>query len=73
MPGEIGMAVETCESDATVRSRTVKTPAGPLILPAGKDAWARAHWNGFRRKDRNRPPHWRGGLRKTGRPIGAPP
>lgn len=44
------MAVETCERDATVRSRTVKTPAGPLILPAGNDAWARAPWNGFRRK-----------------------
>jgi len=72
MPGEIGMAVETCESDATVRSRTVKTPAGPLILPAGNDAWARAPWNGFRRKYRNRP---RTGAAACGRQaclIGAP-
>lgn len=74
--GEIGMAVEICESDATGRSRAVKTPdmaSGPLILPAGNDAWARAPWNGFRRKYRNRPLHGRGGLGKTGRPIGAPP
>lgn len=54
--GEIGMAVETCESDAPVRSRTVKTPAGPLILPTVNDAWARAPLNGFRRKYRNSPP-----------------
>ncbi|MCE8421034.1 hypothetical protein LZ190_20540 [Rhodovulum sulfidophilum] len=70
------MAVEICESDAPVRSRTVKTPdmaAGPLILPAENDAWVRAPWNGFRRKYRNLPPHGRVGLRKTGCPIVAPP